>query len=115
MPRAPALYLLPNIFKLLHALGHLLEAAINLTWPGRKQGGQRPAKAAGTQRVLRRLGTWPGGGRWSSQYLGVCACPPSSQPYGRALFILPWRRTLPGEVREEDTVTPGGVQTQARE
>lgn len=30
------MYLLPNIFKLLHAFGHLLEAAINLTWPGRK-------------------------------------------------------------------------------
>lgn len=26
-------YLLPNIFKLLHTFGHLLEAAINLTWP----------------------------------------------------------------------------------
>lgn len=35
--RVSAPYLLPNIFKLLHALGHLLEAAINLTWPGRKK------------------------------------------------------------------------------
>lgn len=30
-------YLLPNIFKLLHALGHLLEAAVNLTWWGGKE------------------------------------------------------------------------------
>lgn len=29
--RAQPLYLLPNIFELLDALGHLLEAAINLT------------------------------------------------------------------------------------
>jgi hypothetical protein len=37
-------YLLPNIFKLLHPFGHLLEAAINLTWPGSK-----------TVRILPRL------------------------------------------------------------
>lgn len=32
-------------------------------------------------------------------YLGVCACPPSSLPYRRTLFILSWRRTLLGEIK----------------
>ena len=40
MFRTQTLYLLPNIFNLLDALGHLLEAAINLTWPGRKDGNE---------------------------------------------------------------------------
>lgn len=61
-------------------------------------------EAAGTQRrVLRRERA---ARRQEAWYLGVCACPPSSLPYGRALFILSWRQTLLGESEEEHTLTP---------
>lgn len=62
-------YLLPDIFELLHALGHLLEAAVNLTWPGRK------GAAVGVPPEMRRGARGPG-----QPYLGVCACRPSSCP-----------------------------------
>lgn len=35
----------------------------------------------------------------AAEYLGVCACPPSSLPYRRALFMLSWGQTLLGEGR----------------